>query len=318
MKDKESPLVSVIVPVFNTAAYIRRCVESLLVQTLQQIEIIIVDDGSTDGSGEICRQYAQRDPRIVLIKKKNEGLSAARNDGIKAASAEYLMFVDSDDWADPDFCRIPYGIAKNSNADLVLFNYRSFKNGKQLRMPIIEATEGPVEKTRAMELIHGVAGCFAWNKLYHRDLFKEIRYPVGRAFEDLGTTYRLTDKAKRVFCTDEFLYNYTAARPGSISGTGKIRNMQDWVELWLQKKDDLRTMGYDMSEYICWEAFFFLIHFGRIRNVTDELEREVDSIKGYPHSFNTKQKVMLSVYRISPLLFGFVCRITGRRAVKIK
>ena len=317
MTQKSFPLVSVIVPVFNTAEYLHRCIESLLVQSLEQIEIIIINDGSTDSSGKICEQYAKKDDRIVLIQKENEGLSAARNDGIEAAAADYLMFVDSDDWVEPQFCEIPFMIANENKADLVLFNYRSYKSGKQLKMPLIKAGGGPLDKVRAMELVHGAAGCFAWNKLYHRRLFNEIRYPAGKAFEDLGTTYKLTDAAQRVFCTDACLYNYTAARPGSISMSGYVRNMKDWEEMWSQKKADLSDMGYDMSDYICWEAFFFLIHFGRIDGITDKLEKEVKDLKGFPEPFNIKQKVMLSIYRISPGAFDLVCRLLGRRAVKI-
>ena len=317
MNNDNAPLVSVIVPVFNTEKYLKRCLDSLLDQTLSQIEIIIIDDGSTDGSAAICRKYAEADRRIVFVSKKNEGLSAARNDGIEMASAQYLMFVDSDDWTEPDFCSVPYMIAEDNDADMVLFNYRSFKDGRQLRMPGVNAEEHPLDKTKAMEIIHGAAGCFAWNKLYRRCLFDDVKYPEGRAFEDMGTTYRLVDRAERIFCTDAYLYNYTAARPGSISMTGYIRNMKDWVEMWSQKKTELSQMGYDMSGFIGWEAFYFLIHFGRIKNITDVLEEEVDRIKGYPEPFNKKQKVMLAVYRISPEAFDIVCRLLGRRAVKI-
>ena len=121
------PKVSVIVPIFNVKAYLPRCLDSLCCQTLTEIEIILIDDGSSDGSGEIADRYAQTDNRFQVIHQENRGLSAARNRGIEAAQAYYLMFVDSDDWVDPDFCRIPYEIATDHGVELVIF--RQWQDG---------------------------------------------------------------------------------------------------------------------------------------------------------------------------------------------
>ena len=104
----EEPKVSVIVPIYNVEAYLPRCLDSLRRQTLSHIEIILIDDGSSDGCGEIAARYAREDGRFRVIHQANAGLSAARNRGIELASAPYLMFVDSDDWVEPDFCRIPF------------------------------------------------------------------------------------------------------------------------------------------------------------------------------------------------------------------
>lgn len=101
------PKVSVIVPVYNVEPYLRQCLDSIVSQTLKDIEIILIDDGSTDGSGEICDEYKREDHRIRVIHKVNEGLSAARNDGIDASTAPYIMFVDGDDWVEPEFCETP-------------------------------------------------------------------------------------------------------------------------------------------------------------------------------------------------------------------
>ena len=118
------PHVSVIVPVYNVEEYLRKCIDSIVAQTLKDIEIILVDDGSTDGSGTICDEYASQDKRVRVVHKINGGLSSARNTGIEAASAPFLMFIDSDDWVEPNFCEKPYLAAKNNNADLVLFSFR--------------------------------------------------------------------------------------------------------------------------------------------------------------------------------------------------
>ena len=112
------PLVSVIVPVYNVERYVQQCLESLVNQTLKEIEIIIVNDGSTDGSAEICNKYAKMDSRIVYITKENGGLSEARNVGLKYASADYIGFVDSDDYVDLDFFKVLYDLTQKNNAKI--------------------------------------------------------------------------------------------------------------------------------------------------------------------------------------------------------
>ena len=116
------PAISIIVPVFKVEHYLRKCIDSLLAQTMREIEIILVDDGSPDRCPEICDEYARKDQSIKVIHQQNRGISAARNAGLAAASGEYIMFVDSDDWVEPDFCRIPYETAESKGADMVIFS----------------------------------------------------------------------------------------------------------------------------------------------------------------------------------------------------
>ena len=135
------PKVSIIVPVFNLQDYLGRCLDSILAQTMNETEILIIDDGSTDDSGKIADQYAEKDSRITVIHKRNGGLSEARNTGVDAASADYIMFVDSDDWVDPLFCEMPYQAAIRNDADLVYFMHNCIdqkgkvkKSSRLLRM----------------------------------------------------------------------------------------------------------------------------------------------------------------------------------------
>ena len=126
------PQISVVVPVYNIEKYIHKCIESLIHQSMKDIEIILVDDGSFDKTGEICDSYAKCDNRIIVIHKSNEGLSSARNVGIEASNSDYIMFVDGDDWVEANFCELPYNYAKNKNVDLVLFAHnRVNENGKK-------------------------------------------------------------------------------------------------------------------------------------------------------------------------------------------
>ena len=119
----KSVKISVIVPVYNVEKYLEKCVESILNQSLKDIEIILVDDGSPDNCPQICDEYATKDSRVKVCHKQNGGLSSARNEGLKHVSGEYYMFVDSDDWLDSETCEVTYNYAKQNDADCLMFSY---------------------------------------------------------------------------------------------------------------------------------------------------------------------------------------------------
>ena len=167
------PSVSVVIPVYIVEPFLRKCVDSVINQTLNDIEIILVDDGSTDSSGDICNEYRARDPRVRVIHKQNEGLSCAKNDGIDVSTAPYIMFVDGDDWVHKEFCERPYNAAKNKNADLVVFRGCVVKNGKQRKGK--DRPVGLVDAETAVKY----GGSVSWNKLYKRDLLKKFKFPKG-------------------------------------------------------------------------------------------------------------------------------------------
>ena len=121
-------LVSIIVPVFNVEKYLRQCLDSILGQTFNQFEVIIVNDGSTDNSGAICQEYEARDNRIVYLEKENGGVSEARNLGLDFATSEYIIFIDSDDWIEPTYVEVLYEKIEEYQADIVFENYTSFRN----------------------------------------------------------------------------------------------------------------------------------------------------------------------------------------------
>ena len=201
-QDEIKPLVSVIVPVYNVEPYLHRCIDSLVHQTLKDIEIILIDDGSTDGCGRICDEYAAADTRIRVVHQENAGLSEARNAGIDRAKADYLMFVDSDDWAEPKFCELPLMLAKEQRADLVMFQFRHFQNGKEKKRRCNSINEGIKTQAEALNLmIQSIVGMSAWNKLYHKDLFQRNRYPKDKNYEDIFLTPILIHEAKRIVYT---------------------------------------------------------------------------------------------------------------------
>ena len=216
---ERTPLISVIVPVYNVAAYLSRCVDSILAQTYENLEILLVDDGSTDDSGSICDEYGRKDPRIRVIHKENGGLSSARNAGLDTASGDYVGFVDSDDWIEPEMYAQMLALMQNSGARLVCAGRSDVDGGTGGK------TVGLCPKRQ--ELVSGeeLAGrIFLWDhcdssacdKLYRWELFDGIRYPEGKTCEDIPVTYRLVLKAQRAVLCDKPFYNY-CHRAGSIS-----------------------------------------------------------------------------------------------------
>lgn len=205
------PLISVIVPVYNVEKYLGKCVDSILAQTYENLEIILVEDGTKDGCGAICDAYAAQDPRVRVIHKENGGLSSARNAGMDIARGEYFGFVDSDDWIEPETYETLLNLAEKYDADLVC------GSRYDVAEPTGERTLGlhheKEECISAMEMLGRVFvwdGCdsAAWDKLYRRHLFADIRYPLGMYSEDIAIFYKLMEKANRVALCPKPLYNY--------------------------------------------------------------------------------------------------------------
>jgi glycosyltransferase involved in cell wall biosynthesis len=184
--------ISIVVPVYNVAPYLERCITSLKCQSFPDIEIILVDDGSTDGSGALCDRLAKDDPRIRVIHQKNAGLSCARNAGLDTALGKYVMFVDSDDWVEPDYCALPYRLAEETGSDLVLFQLHKEGDTRSSLKPAPDIPAGVKTQQEALSLVMRTGryltccGPFAMNKLYLRSLFEGNRYPEGMIYEDIG------------------------------------------------------------------------------------------------------------------------------------
>ena len=206
----KNPLISIVVPIYNVEKYLTKCLESILNQTYKNIEIILVNDGSTDNSKKICEEYIKKDSRIILINKKNGGLSDARNKGIDKSTGEYITFIDSDDYIELDYIMSLYKGIQNNNIDLVISGHRVlYDTGKIIEKKtcgnIVLSSKETLEK---MLYDEGVDVCSV-NKLYKKNLFDDIRFPKGREFEDSATTYKLIDKSKKIAIIDKITYNYS-------------------------------------------------------------------------------------------------------------
>ena len=211
------PLISVIIPVYKVEALLARCVDSVLAQTYQDLEIILVDDGSPDRCGEICDAYARKDPRIKVIHKENGGLSSARNAGLDIARGEYIAFVDSDDWIEPEAYETMLSLAEKKNVKLVCAG-RYDVYGEEKILGLCPEREETVSGETFAGMIFRWDNCdsAAWDKLYHRSLWETARYPLGKICEDVPVTYRLALAAEEVALCPRPVVNYYH-RPGSIT-----------------------------------------------------------------------------------------------------
>lgn len=309
----ESPYVSVIVPIYNVEKYVRKCLDSLKNRTMKQIEVICIDDGSTDGSGRIAEEYKDEEgwPRFKVIHTENRGLSAARNRGIDEAKAEWIMFVDSDDWVDREFCRIPYEAAVRENADMVIFGrYLTNEQGKVKKEKPRKTQTGIIDHETAID----IGWPAVWNKMYHKSLFDGIRYPEGQLYEELLTTHKLVYTSRRIVYLQENLYYYRTRRNGGI--TQSVKNDAAWLKASEKQAKELMELGYasDKAQVNLWRTALKCC--GRAKSVDDPVYREASSImeriNGVPSSFSRKEKLMITIWQIDRSLYRTAYRLARR------
>lgn len=211
-------LISVIVPIYNIEKELVRCLDTLIKQSYNNLEIILINDGSTDGSQEICEKFAELDSRVKIFKQTNLGLSMARNLGIEKSTGRYLCFVDGDDYISSDMISFLYRSLMAYNADISSCAYSMIYADQEVEIKEGDTTR-VLESKQAIELMFRKKnlGIIACNKLYKCELFDGIRYPCGKKFEDINTTYKLFDKANTIVYSPIVKYYYVQ-RLDSING----------------------------------------------------------------------------------------------------
>lgn len=229
-------MISIIVPVYNVEPWLRQCIESIICQTYRNLDIILIDDGSTDGSVAICDEYAAKDARVRVFHTENRGLSGARNFGIERAmecSSEYIGFVDGDDWIEPDMYEILLRYAEESGSEVVncgfFFDYQL--QAPKMKLPL--SGDVWLNSTEAIKaFIKGSIGRSVWCKLWKKDCFADIRFPQGHVFEDAATIYKVFYYINSVRSVPFALYHYRI-REGSIIHSHTLGNKIDY---WLAVK----------------------------------------------------------------------------------
>ena len=241
------PLLSIIVPIYNVEQYLDRCIQSILNQTYQNLEIILVDDGATDCSGAIADSYAAKDKRIKVFHKENGGLSDARNYGLEHVTGDYILFIDSDDFIVNIMCERLITVASSNNADIVSCNYYIYRGDDDISIHTLSVQDDKRNFTGMDMLRYYLLKTepfdlnVVWNKIFKLDLFngvEPVRFPKGRVQEDNFTIFRLFLNANSIVTVNEPLYYYVQ-RAGSIMANFTRRFMIDTIESHMYMSDYL-------------------------------------------------------------------------------
>lgn len=253
--------ISIIVPVYNVEKYLKKCIDSILTQTFEDFELILVDDGSPDNSGAICDQYAKKDTRVRVIHKENGGLSSARNAGIEVAQGKYLGFVDSDDYIAKDMYELLYNNIIKEDADMSICGIYHVYEGKEPKQNSEKYMI--LNRDEAMVLIfHGnQISDHAVNKLYKKSIFSELRYPNGKYHEDSFTIVGILDQCEKVVVDTKQKYYYYH-RDDSITSQTFSEKHLEYITAWEQNEQKVLGRSKDIDEAahqrVCFANFLVL------------------------------------------------------------
>lgn len=225
-------LISVIIPIYNVEKYLGQCIESILNQTYVNIEIILIDDGSTDGSSELCDNYAKRDKRITAIHQKNQGISSVRNRGIRESRGEYIFWVDSDDYVSETVIEELWKNLKETDADMSICEYTQ-GNDRHFSFSRLESEDKEIwDFRKGLEQIYrsshwSFVMAASWGKLIKKSLYKGLWYPDGKIFEDIYMSHKIISRCKKIVYSNHILYYY-----------------YQWTESILGKKLHINKLDY--------------------------------------------------------------------------
>ncbi len=316
MKD----IISIIIPVYNVKPYLKKCLDSVINQTYKNLEIILIDDGSNDGSGEICDEYGKLDKRIMVVHQSNQGLSMARNKGLDLAKGDWIAFLDSDDWVEKDMYETLYKLAVDYNADISSCNtyihtekFHCYNDTINIK---VFSRDELILGLRTQEVVRFEV----WNKLWKRDLIGNIRFKKGQVCEDIYFDHIIFLKTNKFVYTSKPLHHYLVQRPGNTNSNFRIGKMEGLIELHEFVEDLKKIDKKELSEAIASYAFEFAISFYISAKISKQdkclmksIKREIMYFKNQAkHSKYINKKVMY-LFAVSPRLFYFVSKLKNRR-----
>lgn len=295
--------VSIILPVYNVGKYLRQSLDSLITQTLKEIEIICVNDGSTDESYSILEEYRQKDSRIKVIHKENKGTGAARNDGLRMASGECIGFVDPDDWVKPDMFEKLYNLIKEKNLDIAMCMPDGFDEKNQVNTPFpyfVDDNFNNIPDDRVFnwrDLSPFKYPMCVWNKLYKKELFDNngIEFAEGLDFEDHKVIFGSLLTAEKIFFIREKLYVYRFNREGSVL-TDNNRRLIDHIEIFNIVENIMKQTNTDnilREDFLTYKIHNLLYYYGMIK---DEFKEDY-----YKHMVKSLKDTNLSEYEYNML-----------------
>ncbi|MEN5380465.1 glycosyltransferase family 2 protein [Sphingobacterium kitahiroshimense] len=304
-----NPLISIIIPVFNVADYLPACIESLIHQEYRELEIILINDGSSDNSGAICDRFAQKDTRIKVIHKQNGGLSEARNLGLDKAQGSYISFVDSDDVIDKKFIQTLVSLLLNSEASIALCDYTLFSTKIPQAAPSCSDTFQLYTGHYMLENLYNKKwvpkNVIACNKLYERSVWEELRYPKGLIHEDEFVIHHIYDQVDQVAYSPIPLYYYRQ-REASITKEISAKRISDIVQLFNIREVYFKDRGYDLLVKENRKAKFLNIAILAVTNrneiLRDLLKQNLSTVLRLPN-IPFKMKCSCALIVVFPSLF---------------
>ena len=310
-------MISVVIPIYNVEKYLKKCIESVINQTYKNLEIILVNDGSTDNSKNIIDEYSLIDNRIKVINKKNGGLSDARNVGIEIAKGDYIAFLDSDDWIELNMYEKLYSYIKQENADIVQCSYQEVYNEEVNNQKIKEE----IKLISGKDSLYNLSGenhgktVVVWNKIYKRELFNDIRFPKGKYHEDEFTTYKLLYKANKIVDLNLPLVYYRQ-RDGSIMNSKFNIKRLDALEAFNERLAFYKEKNLNELQQITiaqilhfTNLFYIKIKDSDIKNKYEILKILRQNIKNDYILFmknkyvSLKQKILLTIFVLNKEIF---------------
>ncbi len=264
--------ITVIVPVYNVARYLPECVESILRQTFQDYELLLVDDGSDDGSSELCDRYAQGHPNIRVLRQPHSGVSAARNRGIAESRSGYIVFVDSDDYVDSRYLEILYQAAIKYDADLVASSSVNVLDGSR---PAAAEQGEPVSEVVTTEeayrriLLGKVVSVTVWANIYRKSVLENVRFPVGEIYEDNAALAQILDGCGRIVCSTYAGYYYRIRR-------GSIMHGRMSAERYVSVRNAERLLRHVQAHYPKAEDAARIFYINNLLQLTNLMVMDAD------------------------------------------
>lgn len=315
-------LISVIVNVYNGEKFIKKCLDSIVNQTYKNLEIIIVNDGSTDSTLSICNSYS--DDRIRIITTQNQGLGLSRNTGIENANGEYLYFVDADDFIEPDAVEYLYKLIRTYNKKIAtcetlkIYDYNFTKKNKKEEICIKDAKE----MIKEILLSIGYAGT-TWNKLYHKSIFNSIRFE-DRIINDVAVTYKTYIESKEIIFSNQYKYYYLR-RKESLSGTRARVRQIDMYKACIERYNYIKNIYPDfLYNELGLLLMIYNIYYNDYNKIAD-FYKEAKIKKKYDEIFSLKllkckllfnAKIKLILFRISPRLSWLIAKTYIKTTLK--
>ncbi|MDE6637121.1 MAG: glycosyltransferase [Muribaculaceae bacterium] len=326
----EKPKISIIVPIYNMETYLRQCLDSIKDQTFNDWECILVDDGSTDSSSEICDEYASKDPRFKVIHKYNGGVSSARNAGMAAAVAEYVGFVDPDDWTEPMLFDRLYHLITEYDADIVQVGYIKEFLGHNSTKHLVNNTIVIDGDEAVREISFDKIPNYLWNKLHRRSIMT-CMFPEGRSFEDIYVYGHWLLNVKKMVLDPAPLYHYRM-RKGSIVHSYNPLERYDYflscidvmnrVEKLLTGKNDINRKNAYINKSAVGAAKSIARNIKKINQRDETIKKISIEVSNYPlpspRFMGLKPWFRAKLLRKNPKFFGFLMRLVFRADIMMK